>query len=92
MAARSNKTYHEEGSKMNLNEHVYPPTDPCSEMMVNLIVAVKAYSVSDAFGGHASRVTQSDSLHNRISPSWVSSKQKLLLPLPLARLCISFHP
>lgn len=54
------------GSKMNLNEHVYQPIDPCSEMIVNLIVAVKSYGVSDFFGSHTPRVTRSDSLHNRI--------------------------
>lgn len=69
----------------------HPPADPCSKTMANLIVAVKAYSVSDAFGSHAPRVTQSDSLHNRISPFWVSSKQTPP-SAPAARLCFSLHP
>lgn len=69
----------------------YQPTDLCSEMIVSLIVAVKAFGVSDAFGCHTHRVTQSDSLHNRILPSWVSSKQTPP-SVPAARLCISLNP
>lgn len=51
------------------------PLTPCSKMIVDLIVAVKACSVSDAFDGHASWVTQSDSRHNRMWQSSVLSKQ-----------------
>lgn len=56
---------------MNLNKHVLFSADPRSEMISDLIAAVKAYSVSDAFGSHAPKVTQSVSLHNRILQSCV---------------------
>lgn len=61
--------------------NMFSPPDLCLEMIENRIAAVKAYSVSDAFGWHAPRFIQSDSLHNGILPLWVSFKKKLLLPL-----------